>query len=128
MTATVLESQSEYLKRVEAELRLLRLSFEKLNESLSAQLAGRQRAFKVPAAAKLCGMGLTKMRELVDSGAVLTVLLGKTRLVPVSEIERLTTPEPRQRQAAGAKPSRRASTQNPSDLRAWLKTETRKKR
>ena len=74
-------------KRIEAQLTEIRRLLEK-----SVRL---QRAmYPLPEAAELLGVGMTKMRELVKSGVVMTVPLAGRDMVPNSEIERLSYAEP----------------------------------
>ena len=44
---------------------------------------------RVPTAAKMLGVGLTKMYELIGAGEVQIVKLGRVTLVPVASLEQL---------------------------------------
>lgn len=44
-------------------------------------------------AAEELSISVTKLMELVRCGAVLTVKIGKTKMIPASEVRRLATPK-----------------------------------
>jgi excisionase family DNA binding protein len=48
-------------------------------------------AHSVPDAARLLGIGRTKLYELIDTGELRTIRLGSRRLVPDSELQRIVT-------------------------------------
>lgn len=75
------------LDEVTIELRSIRAELRKLSE----QLRPVSKCLSPAAAAKQLGIGLTKMRQLITSGHVKTVLLGKRRMVSLSEIDRVAS-------------------------------------
>lgn len=112
------------LERIEAELKSLRL----LVEGLSRERVTQQ-AFSVPDAARALGVGLTKMRELAKAD-VAVVVIGGRKMVPRSEIERLTTPMSVVRQATrGVRVATKAkATTSAAEARAWRRAELKKRR
>lgn len=61
------------------------------------QAAGPKALYSIPTAAKKLGVGKTKLRQLIRDEVVLTVPLGAAKMVPASEITRLSTPRSRPR-------------------------------
>lgn len=51
----------------------------------------RALAHSIQSAARMLGIGRTKLYELIDSDQLLTFRLGNRRLVPNSELERLVS-------------------------------------
>lgn len=74
-------------KRIEAQLAEIRRLVEG-----STRL--RRAMYPLDEAAELLGVKMTKMRELVRSGVVMTRPLGEREMVPDSEIERLSYVDP----------------------------------
>jgi excisionase family DNA binding protein len=48
-------------------------------------------AHSIPDAARILGIGRTKLYELIDSGELRTFRLGSRRLVPDTELQRIVT-------------------------------------
>ena len=82
-----------------------------------------------PEAAKRLGIGLTLLREMVARHELRTATVGKRRMVPLSEIERVSQPKaPKARRAAvsprtrkGRRPAPRSPAEEAAALRAWMK-------
>jgi len=53
-------------------------------------------AFKFPEAAEKIGIGVTKLKEMVRSHEIRVSLVGKTPMISLSEIERVTAPREEQ--------------------------------
>ena len=70
---------------LEGELRLLR-------EQIERQFGASPAAFTVEAAARQLSVSAKTVRRMMASGQLLPVTLGRRRLIPRSEIERVTTP------------------------------------
>jgi excisionase family DNA binding protein len=56
---------------------------------MTDDFSARPMCVRVPTAAKMLGIGLTKMYELIGAGEVQTVKLGRTTLVPMASLEAL---------------------------------------
>lgn len=90
------------LGRIEGELKAIRKSIEALSERMRARTL-EATTLSVPQAAKRLGKSLSLMRRLIAANEVLTVRIGKREAVPISELERLTTPLPPHQKAAQMK-------------------------
>lgn len=86
------------LEKIEAQLREIRelLAGAKLERAL----------YPLSEAAQLLGIGMTKMREVVRSGVVMAVDFDGRKMIPASEIKRVSTPTDPPRAFATSKPSR----------------------
>lgn len=72
------------LDDVFGELRSLRAELREVRE----RLRPTPKCLRPAQAAKLLGVGLTKMREMIARGDVRTVAVGKRRMVTLAEVER----------------------------------------
>ncbi len=81
---------------IERQLRDIRLALEKINARLGAKGA-KPSAFGLREAGEEIGLGLTTLKELIRKRVILTVLVGRRRLVPLSEIERFLQVSPDER-------------------------------
>lgn len=99
-----------------AELRLIRGLLEKGATQTRHLYPLKEAAFQL-------GIGLTKMREMVRTGEVLTRSIGDKPMVPRSELERLSTVGAPTPPARRGKPSPKPSTgtQDKAALRALLR-------
>ena len=88
-------------------------------ERIEGRLAPRAALLSLEDAATALGVGATMMKRMVASGAVLTVALGRRRMVPASEVERLATPAPRP--SRGPRPRSSKANQDPRALDALLR-------
>lgn len=84
---SVVESK---LEGIEAQLELMRKIIERLEE----RLAPEPTVLTFPKAAARLGVGLTKLKQLVKSGQLRPALVGEVKMIPMSEIHRLSTPPP----------------------------------
>lgn len=111
------------LEAVLAEMRTIRHELDRINKSIAElrpALRVETRAVSTKEAAKLLSIGLTKMRQLIKNGTVLMVDVGSRRMVPMNEIERLTTPKQEAPKAMGGRRPRKHS-ESSADLKEWLK-------
>lgn len=83
-----MSNQADEIERLLAELRALIAQSRATPEQVPLVL-------DFPAAAKRLGVGLTKLKEIVRSGELLTTEIGSRQMVPVSELERIATPTER---------------------------------
>lgn len=105
------------LERLERELAAVRRELASLRGFRAAVLPPRE-------AAKRLSIGLTKMRELMARGAPLgvqTTLVGGRKMVPASEIERLSTPLVRLARAPHGYERKQSPREEAAELRAALK-------
>lgn len=72
-----------------AELRSIRGELKKISDRLGSP---NQDLFTMPQAARRLGIGQTKLREIVQARKLSVVTLGRRRMVPASELERLARP------------------------------------
>lgn len=111
--AVSIDERLERLEQIAAETR-----------RLVAQLAEGQRptptCLKYSDAAKRLGIGLTKLKRLIKNGELRTALVGKHRMVPLSEIERLSTPD--EPTAPPRRPPKSSKKQKPNQDRRALET------
>ena len=75
---------------IDAELKAL--VSEVVGEVLKRRAGADQLAYSVPAAAKLLGRSASTVRRMVSSGELRTVQVSRCKMVPRSELERLTSP------------------------------------
>lgn len=115
------------LAAVAAELRELRRAVEQVNSRLETLTTEAKSVVTLGEAAKRLSIGLTKARQLVADGALLTVEIGKRQMVPVSEIARVSTPTPKPVKGARV-PRAKASPTPRLDTSAWLRAENAKRR
>lgn len=106
----------ESLAKFEALLEDIRARIERLEDRLQP----RPSVMSYPAAAKLLGVSPTKVKRMVRSGELRTALVGKTKMVPLSEIERLSTPTAPTPRGAVRRAQARPN-QDPRGLDALLK-------
>lgn len=97
------------LSVLEKELRLLR-------EQVERQFSGAPAAYTMEAAARQLSLSTKTVRRMVASGQLLPVTLGRRKLIPRSEIERVTTPA-----APRAAPARRPAKVDPRAERQRLR-------
>lgn len=64
-------------------------SYQPNAEPTSKDSPTRALCVRVPVAAQMLGVGLTKMYELIGAGEVQIVKLGRVTLVPVASLEQL---------------------------------------
>lgn len=75
---------------LDSELRAIRLEVKRIRALLGEDVAPRPLAYTRRDAAKRLGIGLTLMNQLIRKGLIrLTEPIGRRRLVPESEIQRL---------------------------------------
>lgn len=101
------------------ELRSIRKGLDRLREEMRAQstAAPRDGAVKRAVAAKLMGVGLTKLAALVKVGTVATAQ--DTHLIPMAEVRRYCAPKPkRERRPAVGHRARMKHVDGQSD-EAW---------
>lgn len=107
--------------RLEAHLVYLRESMERLEEGLRPEPT----CLSYPDAARKLGVGVTKLRQMVERGEIRPSLVGKTRMISMAELERVSAPvalpATRRGQPKSRKPKARG-TQDSAALRAALKT------
>lgn len=111
-----------------AELKEVRLVLEQINRRLSkteVELQFEPRAVPLQRAAKMLSQGLTKTREMVKAGVIGTVEIGGRKMVPVSEITRLTTAVPTNRPAPRGRRSKTPATSG-AELKAWLTKQSKR--
>lgn len=60
-----------------------------MREGMTGDFPARPMCVRVPTAAKMIGIGMTKMYELIGSGEVQTVKLGRATLIPIASLEDL---------------------------------------
>lgn len=83
---------------IDAELKAL--VSEVVGEVLKRRAGADQLAYSVPAAAKLLGRSASTVRRMVSSGELRTVQVSGCKMVPRSELERLTSPATSQETAS----------------------------
>lgn len=59
------------------------------NEFVPDDLLSKPLCVRVPIAAKMLGVGLTKLYELVNAGELQAVKLGRVTLIPIASLESL---------------------------------------
>lgn len=79
---------------IDEQLSLIREELERIHRKLNT---GRPSAFKMADAAKDLGIGLSTLKVLVRKQIILTVRIGRRRLVPQSEISRFLEVQPSDR-------------------------------
>ena len=94
------------LEGMAVELSRLAAAQERMEKALAELRAKRgeednPRALSIPRAAKRLGRSATTVRRLIRAGAILTVTIGKTRMVPISEIDGRTVPADRPARRTG---------------------------
>ena len=89
------------LKAVRVELEALRSMVAQLLEQTGAE---RQRLFEFKDAARLLGVHPMTISKMVRLGEVLPVAVRGKRMIPISEIDRLSSPP--QAKSSGATPER----------------------
>lgn len=77
---------------VEAELRAIREEMARLNARLEVTGSALPPLLTKRAAAAALSVSLSKLKQLIRSHVVLTVMLDKRAMVPASEVQRLATP------------------------------------
>jgi len=105
--------------RVEALLKEVRRSLKSIEERLQPVplcLSCRD-------AAKHLGVGVTKLKGLVDSRVLLTVKVGGRVMVPKAELDRIATPRAPVRTKSARSPLGRAHKRDPVDTKAWLRAQ-----
>lgn len=80
----------ETFRRLEALLEDVR----KRLESIESRLQPEPACMSYPQAAVRLGVGLTKLKQMIARGEVRTTKVGRVPMVTMSEIRRVTTPEP----------------------------------
>lgn len=108
-------------EEVQRELRAIRKSIETLTREAEARSA-----LTYEEAGRLLSCSKSHIARMVARGAIATTMIGKLKRIPRSEIERLTTPTPRERPAASVKAPRRR--QAPGSGRFDLQAELAKRR
>lgn len=104
---------------VARELRSIRKGLDKLREEMRAQNAAptRDGAVKRAVAAKMMGVGLTKLDALIRAGRVATAQ--DSHLIPLAEVRRFCAPKPkRERKPAVGHRARMKHVDGTSD-EAW---------
>lgn len=96
-------SVEKSLEGIEALLKDMRDRIEKLEERLQPEPT----VMTFPKAAARLGVGLTKLKELVKKGQLRPALVGEVKMIPLSEIHRLSAPPP-EREKVEAKTRREA--------------------
>lgn len=71
-------------------------------EALEARLQPEPTCLTFPAAAQRLGVGLTKLKEMVRARDIHPVLVGRVKMIPLSEIHRVSTPRAEQPKQARA--------------------------
>jgi hypothetical protein len=62
-------------------------------ERIEARLQPEPRCLSYPDAAARLGVGLTKLKRMVKAGELKPTLVGRVKMVALSEIHRVSTPE-----------------------------------
>lgn len=106
-------SVEKKLEGIEAQLELMRQMIERLEEKIRPEPT----VLTFPKAAERLGVGLTKLKELVKKGQLRPALVGEVKMIPMSEIHRLSTP-----------PQERAKVEAKSRRDAWVPIPVGKKR
>lgn len=109
------------------ELRSIRAEVDQLKAALE-QVTAPARAITLQEAARRLSIGKTTLRQLVAKRRVRAVLVGDRRMIPTSEIERLTALPPKLSASASerARASSRESERSARERdRAWLKLKAR---
>jgi excisionase family DNA binding protein len=103
---------------LDGELRLLR-------EQIERQFGGAPAAYTLEAAARQLSVSTKTVRRMMASGQLLPVTLGRRKLIPRSEIERVTTPAA-PRAAAARRVARVDSRAERQRLKELLKAKRRR--
>ncbi len=74
-------------EKIEAELRAIREEIRKLSERVGVPVP---RVVRFPHAAKLLDISMTKLKGLVRGMEIMTVPVGDRRMIPMSEIDRMS--------------------------------------
>ena len=109
------------------ELRSIRAEVEQLKAALE-QVTAPVRVITLREAAHRLSIGKTTLRQLVAKRTVRAVLVGNRRMIPTSEVERLTALPPRPSASApdAAKAAAREAERTARERdRAWLKLKAR---
>lgn len=118
-----------HIKDVARELRSIRKGLDKLRAEFKAATEATRsqpHAVKRSVAAKLMGIGVTKLDTLIKLGKVRTA--DDRTLVPLSEVKRYTAPKaPRGRNTAGRRPALVIDETSPDAVEA-MKRELRLRR
>ena len=77
------------MHNIEMELQGIRAELARLRETVAKPLPTVLRQQR---AAKELDVSLSKLKQLIRSHQILTVVVGKTKMVPLSEIRRLSAP------------------------------------
>lgn len=86
-------------------LEALAADVRRLTALLEQKLQPEATMLTMPDAAKRLGIGLTKLKEMVKRREIRTAPLGRVKMIPLSEIYRLSTPveeQPRQQREVRA--------------------------
>lgn len=94
-------SVEKSLERFEAFLKEFGERMDRLEERLQPEPS----CLAFPKAAQRLGVGLTKLKEMVKKGQLRPVLVGEVKMIPLSEIHRISTP-PNERAKVEAKTRR----------------------
>lgn len=86
------------LEGIEAKLELMR----KLLESLEERVGPEPTCLTYPQAAQRLGVSLSKLKRMVRAKEIRTAHVGKVPMIPLSEIHRVSTPEPERPKLAAA--------------------------
>ena len=78
------------VERLEVELAAVRAALARIEDRLGRPTPT---CLSTQEAAQRLGVGLTTMKRLIASGEVKTATVGKRRMVPASELERIATPD-----------------------------------